>query len=59
MIFGVGMSSEPMRIEWRAPVSDEELVDLTQSHNGKPAVGWWDRVRRHSLGWFAARTAAG
>ena len=48
-----------VRIEWRAPVSDGELVELTQSHGGTPEVGWWDRVREHSLGWVTARTDAG
>ena len=48
-----------IRIEWRSPVSDGELVELTQSHGGTPEVGWWDRVREHSLGWVAARTEAG
>ena len=49
----------PLRIEWRAAVSDEELVDLTRSHGGEAEAGWWDRVRPHSLGWVTARTAAG
>jgi GNAT superfamily N-acetyltransferase len=48
-----------VRIEWRSPVSDGELVELTQSHGGTPEVGWWDRVREHSLGWVTARTEAG
>lgn len=52
-------SNQPMRIEWRAPVSDDELVELTQSHCGEPEVGWWDRVREHSLGWVTARTEVG
>ena len=51
-------SNQPVRIEWRAPVSDAELVDLTQSHGGEAEAGWWDRVRTHSLGWVTARTAA-
>jgi GNAT superfamily N-acetyltransferase len=49
---------ESVRIEWRAAVSDQELVDITQSHGGHPEAGWWDRVRPHSLGWVTARTAA-
>jgi GNAT superfamily N-acetyltransferase len=48
-----------LRIDWRSPVSDDELVDLTRSHGGRAEVGWWDRVRPHSLGWVTARTAAG
>jgi GNAT superfamily N-acetyltransferase len=45
----------PARIQWRAPVSDEELVQLTRSHGGQPQAGWWDRAREHSLGWVTAR----
>ena len=48
-----------VRIEWRSPVSDAELVELTRSHGGTAEVGWWDRVREHSLGWVTARTATG
>lgn len=48
-----------VRIEWRSQVSDAELVELTRSHGGTPEVGWWDRVREHSLGWVTARTGAG
>jgi GNAT superfamily N-acetyltransferase len=53
------MANQPIRIDWRAPVSDGELVKLTQSHGGQLEVGWWDRVREHSLGWVTARTEAG
>ncbi|TDE94127.1 GNAT family N-acetyltransferase [Occultella glacieicola] len=52
-------SSTDVQIEWRAPVSDDELVELTTSHGGTPEVGWWDRVRPHSLGWVSARTEDG
>jgi GNAT superfamily N-acetyltransferase len=53
------MSNGSVQVQWRSPVSDGELVELTQSHGGEPRVGWWDRVQRHSLGWVTARTAAG
>lgn len=53
------MSIRAVQIEWRARVSDEELVELTRSHGGAAEVGWWDRVREHSLGWVTARTEAG
>jgi len=52
-------SEQPLRIEWRSAVSDEELVDLTRSHGGAAEGGWWNRVRPHSLGWVTARTEAG
>jgi GNAT superfamily N-acetyltransferase len=44
-------------IQWRAPVTDQELVELTRSHGGQAAAGWWDQVRAHSLGWVTARRA--
>lgn len=40
---------------WRDDVSDAELHELTVSHGGEAEVGWWDRVRAHSLGWVTAR----
>ncbi len=52
-------SNQPVRIEWRTPVSDAELVDLTRSHGGEADADWWDRVRAHSLGGVKARTDAG
>lgn len=54
----MAISDESVRIEWRSAVSDAELVDLTDSHGGQAQVGWWDRVRPHSLGWVTARTEA-
>ncbi|MEW3744789.1 hypothetical protein QOZ75_29375, partial [Pseudomonas aeruginosa] len=53
------LPSQTVRIEWRTPVSDSELVELTRSHGGEPEVGWWDRVGEHSLGWVTARTEVG
>lgn len=44
---------------WRARVTDSELVELVESHGGRPEPGWWDRIRPHSLGWVTARTADG
>ena len=46
-------------IEWRAPVTDGELVELTASHGGRPEPGWWTRVGEHSLGWVTARSGTG
>lgn len=51
--------TQQLRIEWRAAVSDGELVELTHACSGAAEPGWWDRVRPHSLGWVTARTAAG
>ncbi|MGH9266982.1 MAG: GNAT family N-acetyltransferase [Acidimicrobiales bacterium] len=45
--------------EWRGTVDDHELVELTRSHGGRPAPGWWDRIRPHSLGWMTARGGDG
>jgi ribosomal protein S18 acetylase RimI-like enzyme len=44
---------------WRGEISDDELVDLVTSHGGVSQVGWWDRIRPHSLGWVTARTTEG
>lgn len=48
-----------VEIEWRGDVSDQELVELTESHGGSAVSGWWTRVRDHSLGWVVARDSAG
>ena len=40
---------------WRAPITDEEMVELVDSHGGRSEVGWWDQVWPHSLGWVTAR----
>lgn len=48
-----------IRIAWRAPLADEEMVDLVVSHGGKPFPGWWDRIRPHSFGWVTARDTEG
>ena len=55
----MAIDDEVVRVEWRAAVSDAELVDLTRSHGGQAEIGWWDRVRPHSLGWVTARSRAG
>lgn len=36
-------------------MGDEELVELTIAHGGRPEHGWWDRIRQHSLGWVTSR----
>ncbi|HEX6393423.1 MAG TPA: GNAT family N-acetyltransferase [Acidimicrobiales bacterium] len=48
-----------VEIRWRAPVTDQELVLLTESHGGRAVAGWWDQIRPHSLGWVTARLAEG
>ncbi len=48
-----------MEYRWRGEVTERELVALTESHGGRPEPGWWDRIRRHSLGWVTARLAGG
>jgi len=42
-------------LDWRAPLTDEELCELVASHGGAPVPGWWDRIRPHALGWVTAR----
>lgn len=53
------MAPSDIEYRWRAPVADAELVELTRSFGGQAEVGWWDRVRPHSLGWVSARPADG
>ena len=40
---------------WRGDLTDEEMVELVESHGGNAELGWWDRIRPHSLGWVTAR----
>ena len=49
------MTRERANFEWRGELSDAEVVDLVESHGGRAEVGWWDRIRPHSLGWVVAR----
>ena len=48
-----------MSYEWRGVLTDEEMVDLVRSYGGNDEVGWWDRIRPHSLGWATAHLADG
>lgn len=52
-------SSSTIEYRWRAAVRDEEIVELVDSHAGRSQVGWWDRIRPHSLGWVSARLEDG
>ena len=38
--------------KWRGDLVDRELFELTESHGGRPAAGWWGKIRPHSLGWL-------
>lgn len=40
---------------WRGELTDAEMLDLVRSPGGQAEVGWWDRIRPHSLGWVTAR----
>jgi GNAT superfamily N-acetyltransferase len=51
--------SDELVYSWRDPISDDEMVELVDSHGGRPEAGWWDQIRPHSLGWVAARTSDG
>jgi GNAT superfamily N-acetyltransferase len=53
------MSDDAISFEWRGPVTDDEMVDLVESHGGRAVAGWWDEIRPHSLGWVAARDRDG
>jgi GNAT superfamily N-acetyltransferase len=48
-------AADDIELQWRAAVTDVELVALTESHGGRAAPGWWDQIRPHSLGWVTAR----
>jgi len=48
-----------LEFAWRGDATDDELVTLTQSHDGNAQPGWWDRVRPNSLGWVTARSVDG
>lgn len=52
-----GTDSAPahIRFAWRGEVADGELLALTEASGGCVDVGWWDRIRPHSLGWVSAR----
>lgn len=39
---------------WRTDLTDTQLVTLTEAHGGHAEPGWWDRAKRHSLGWVSA-----
>ena len=44
---------------WRGSLTDAEMVELVHAPDGNAEVGWWDRIRPHSLGWVTARDAGG
>ena len=48
-----------IRFAWRDDATDDELVNLTESHGGRSQAGWWNRIRPHSLGWVTARIEDG
>lgn len=48
-------SLESLSMLWRGAVTDEEIVQLTESHGGNATAGWWDQIRPCSLGWVTAR----
>lgn len=50
---------DQVEYRWRGPVTDAELVALVKAHGGRPAPGWWDQIRPHSLGWVTARPTDG
>lgn len=53
------MVRESIRYGWRGPITDDEMIDLVRSHGGHAVAGWWDQVKRHSLGWVDARDRDG
>jgi GNAT superfamily N-acetyltransferase len=51
--------SDGVTYSWRGPLTDAEMVELVDAHDGNPESGWWDRIRPHSLGWVTARESGG
>jgi GNAT superfamily N-acetyltransferase len=51
--------SDGVTYAWRGRLTDAEMVELVDSFGGNSEVGWWDRIRPHSLGWVTARGAGG
>jgi GNAT superfamily N-acetyltransferase len=51
--------SDELVYPWRASISADEMVELVDSHGGRPEAGWWDQIRPHSLGWVTAHTSDG
>jgi hypothetical protein len=54
-----GRMVEQIDCQWRDPVTDDEMVVLVNSYGGSSEVGWWDRIRPHSLGWVVGRAGDG
>lgn len=44
---------------WREPITDDEMVELVDSHGGRSEPGWWAKDWPNSLGWVTARTPDG
>jgi GNAT superfamily N-acetyltransferase len=53
------VESDGVIYRWRGPLADAEMVELVHAHGGEASVGWWDRIRPHSLGWVTARIGDG
>lgn len=51
--------SDDVCYSWWEEITDDEMVELVQSHGGGAVPGWWHRVQQHSLGWVAARDLTG
>ena len=53
------MMSDDLSYSWREQMTDNEIVELVESHGGRAVPGWWDGIREHSLGWLSARDQNG
>lgn len=42
---------------WRGSITDDEMLELVESHGDNPVAGWWAQVQPHSLGWVIARSS--
>ena len=50
--------TELLSYAWRAPIDDNEMIELVESHGGV-SVGWRSRISAYSLGWVSARDLDG
>ena len=54
-----GVDLGRLQDSWRGALDDDEVVELTRARGGRTEVGWWEKIRPHSLGWVTARDREG
>jgi GNAT superfamily N-acetyltransferase len=51
--------AESLVYTWRGAITDDEMVELVDSHGGRSTKGWWVQIKPYSLGWVTARDSDG